>query len=618
MSNVIFDRRNNKKMKTLFTATLSVLLISAVSMVLVFIVAVLLCMNSLYYETNLRNLLDTAGIVLPLVGGLDEASQAGIASLGDTPYRFTLIQPDGRVIADSHHEVIGAMENHRDRPEVKTALAGRPGMARRNSGTLGVQFLYTALPVYDREGNMQGVFRLSRQVPSFWQRIAFAALPFLCLGSLVILAAGGMVYLFSRALSRPVNRLLAIAQAVADTPQDLTPDPSPHNIREWILLEAALRRMAGALSSRIRAARAEGRRLETILNGMTEGVLAMDNKLLLHLVNPKARAVFALDETTPRDGLSLLAATHSTELEAAAHRVLTGNTAAELHLTLHSGGTAQHFRVFAAPLKADQDTPDPEGVVMVMSDITRLVKLEQVRTDFVANVSHELRTPIQLVKGFSENLLDTPLNDPEEIRHGLGIIAKNAQGMENLINDLLTLVRLEDEGSPRPGMEEQDVGFLLEEAVKAITLQAKKKNIRLSVHCPGGLTAKVYGSFIIQAIINLLDNGVKYSPPSSEVGARAFTAGAELVIQVWDRGIGIPGEHLERVFERFYRVNRARSREAGGTGLGLSIVRHIALMHQGRVEVESHAGEGSVFSLILPQEPLSVSKAPLSTKHARS
>jgi two-component system phosphate regulon sensor histidine kinase PhoR len=567
-------------------------------MVLVFTVAVLLSMNSLYYETNLRNLGDTAQILVSL---MDEP-QTGIASLGDSPYRFTLMQPDGRVIADSHLEAIGDMENHRDRPEVKAALAGGEGRARRNSGTLGVQFLYAALPVYDREGNMRGVFRLSRQVPSFWQRIASAALPFLCFGILVILAAGGLGYLFSCSLSRPVKRLLELARTAADNPQEVTIEPSSEDTREWILLEGALRRMAAALSSRIRAARLEGRRLETILNGMTEGVLAMDTGLMLHLVNSKARGVFALDETTPLGSLSLLAATHSTELEAAAHRVLARNTPEELHLTLHGGGAAQHFRVFAAPLKGDQDRLTPEGVVMVMSDITRLVKLEQVRTDFVANVSHELRTPIQLVKGFSENLLDTPLTDPEEIRHGLGIIAKNAQGMENLINDLLTLVRLEDEGSPRPGMEEQELRVLLEEAFQAISLQAKKKDIPLSLQCPSGLTAKVYGSFIIQAIINLLDNAVKYSPPSSAVGARAFTAPGALVIQVWDRGIGIPLEHLERVFERFYRVDRARSREAGGTGLGLSIVRHIALMHQGRVEVESHAGEGSVFSLILPLE----------------
>jgi two-component system phosphate regulon sensor histidine kinase PhoR len=221
----------------------------------------------------------------------------------------------------------------------------------------------------------------------------------------------------------------------------------------------------------------------------------------------------------------------------------------------------------------------------------------------VANVSHELRTPIQLVKGFSENLLDTALDDPQEIRHALGIIEKNAQGMENLINDLLTLVRLEDEGSPRPGMEEWKLDSLLEEAITALKWQAKKKDIALSAHCPQGLTAKLYGSFIIQALINLLDNAIKYSPPSAPVSISAYAAAGELVIQVRDQGIGIPAEHRERVFERFYRVDRARSREAGGTGLGLSIVRHIALMHQGRVEVESHAGEGSLFSIIVPQEP---------------
>ncbi|MDR2393694.1 MAG: PAS domain-containing protein [Treponema sp.] len=589
-------------MKTLFTATFRVLLISAVTMALVFITAVLLCMNSLYYETNLRTLRDTARVLLPLVVKSGEALQAGIASLGDTPYRITCIQHDGRVIADSHRVEAGDMENHRDRPEVKAALAGKEGRARRNSSTLGTQFLYAALPVYDGEGHIQGVFRLSRQVPSFWQRIASVAVPFLFLGILLILAAGGMVYLFARSLSRPVKRLLTIAQAATDNPQGLPLETYPQDTKEWILLEKALRGMAAALSSRIGQAQAEGRRLEIILNGMTEAVLAMDTQLMLHLVNPKARAVFTLDETTVLSRLSLLAGTHSTELETAAQRVLNCKTAEELHLTLHRGGVARHFRVFAAPLTGDQERVGLEGVVMVMSDITRLVKLEQVRTDFVANVSHELRTPIQLVKGFSENLLDTSLDDPGEIRHGLGIIAKNVRGMENLINDLLTLVRLEDEGIPRPGMEEQDIGFLLEEACQGISLQAKKKAITLTVQCPPGLTAKVYGSFIIQALINLLDNGVKYSPPSSEVEARAYTTEANLVIQVQDRGIGIPGEHLERIFERFYRVDRARSREAGGTGLGLSIVRHIALLHQGRVEVESHAGEGSRFRLILPRK----------------
>jgi signal transduction histidine kinase len=223
-----------------------------------------------------------------------------------------------------------------------------------------------------------------------------------------------------------------------------------------------------------------------------------------------------------------------------------------------------------------------------------------VRKDFAANVSHELRTPIQLVKGFSENLLESLPDDPDEIRHCVEIIHKNAQGMENLTNDLLTLVSLEDEGNPRPRMEETDVSALLEEAAAAVRFQSKKKDITIDIQCPAGLTAQLYGSFIIQAVINLLDNAVKYSSAGSRAEARAFASGEELIIEVRDQGIGIPAEHLERIFERFYRVDRARSREAGGTGLGLSIVRHIALIHQGRVEVESHGGEGSLFRIVMP------------------
>ncbi|MDR2398626.1 MAG: PAS domain-containing protein [Spirochaetaceae bacterium] len=582
-------------MTSLFTANLKILLISAISMVLVLIVVVLLCMNSLYYETNFRSLQDTARVLL----SRSEDTPGLMETLRGGPYRCTLISPAGRVLADSYREAAEEMENHRERPEVQAALQGREGRARRNSSTLGAQFLYVAAPVYREDRMLKGVFRLSRQVPSFWQRIAPAALPFLGFGLLVIFTTGGLVYLFSRSLSVPVKRLLCIAQAATDNPQDLPEPASPTNIREWIELEGALRRMAEALSARIRTARAEGQRLETLLNGMNEGVLAMDKAFILYLVNPRARALFAPDER-PLEGLSLLEATHATELEAAAHRVLTGKTLEELHFTRHNAGAVQHFRVFAAPLPAEQDASDHEGVVMVLRDVTQLVKLEQVRTDFVANVSHELRTPIQLVKGFSENLLDTPLDDPEGIRHGLRIIAKNAQGMENLINDLLTLVRLEDLGSARPGMEDAPIALLLEEALETVSFAAARKNITLKVECPSGLTARVYGSFIIQAVINLLDNAIKYSPDSSVVGVRAFSTEAVLFLQVWDQGIGIPSEHLDRVFERFYRVDRARSRDAGGTGLGLAIVRHITLMHHGQVDVESHAGEGSTFTLRLP------------------
>jgi two-component system phosphate regulon sensor histidine kinase PhoR len=221
------------------------------------------------------------------------------------------------------------------------------------------------------------------------------------------------------------------------------------------------------------------------------------------------------------------------------------------------------------------------------------------RKDFVANVSHELRTPIQLIKGFSETLLDTPIENEEQSRRCIEIIRKNARTMENLTNDLLVLATLEDNTDSSP-LEEQRLAPLFAEAVSLVEPQSKNKKTEIVVDCPADLAAVVHGPFIIQALVNLLDNGIKYSPKKSQVWASAYREFGKVVLEVKDKGMGIPAEHMERIFERFYRVDRSHSREIGGTGLGLSIVRHIALLHNGTAEVESRTGEGSTFRLRIP------------------
>jgi two-component system phosphate regulon sensor histidine kinase PhoR len=301
--------------------------------------------------------------------------------------------------------------------------------------------------------------------------------------------------------------------------------------------------------------------------------------------------------------MSLLSFSRSVELEEAAQKVLATGRPFELTIRRYISGTEQSFQVFAAPLAASSPEAG-RGVVIVLGDISRLVKLEQVRKDFAANVSHELRTPLQVIKGFAENILDSSMDNKgeiykEEISRFAEIIRKNAQTMENLTNDLLTLVSLED-GAHRPPMEETDVAGLIAEAACMVEIAARKKNISIETSCPPDLSAKLYGSYIVQALVNLLDNGIKYSGADSRIRVSAFLEGEQLVIEVKDKGIGIPAEHMGRIFERFYRVDQARSREAGGTGLGLSIVRHIALIQTGSAAAESHAGEGSVFRLRLP------------------
>jgi len=201
------------------------------------------------------------------------------------------------------------------------------------------------------------------------------------------------------------------------------------------------------------------------------------------------------------------------------------------------------------------------------------------------------------------------MDDKEQIRYFTGIIRKNAQSMENLTNDLLTLVSLEDEETVRPPMEKTALLPLITEAVDAVALAARNKNIDIAVTCPQDLYARLHSTLFVQAPINLLDNGIKYSRQGSSIKVCASQEGEELAIRVKDKGIGIPAEHLDRIFERFYRVDRSRSRqpnaqEAGGTGLGLAIVRHITLLHNGTVTVESHSGEGSVFTLRLLREEM--------------
>jgi two-component system phosphate regulon sensor histidine kinase PhoR len=589
--------------KTVFGKSLLVLASAALGLFCFFALVILIFMNSLYYETNTRNMRAAALTLSPF---LDETffnnagAQSPLPEIGRA-YRLTLTGTDGAVVYDSGFDAQN-MENHGGRPEIMAALAGNEGHARRKSGTAGIDNLYLAIPVYSGvPPRMLGALRLALPVPGFGGRIAEALLPDLYLPFLAAAAAAILaVYTFSRSLGRSFMRLEKLAKTVSSTPHTgiaALPLVSVSDTEEFRTLEKALRNMAAELARRIEEAQAEGSRLEGILNGMNEAVFAVDGGLILRLVNPSARRLFSIAEG---DEPYFLEAVHATELEAAARRVLAGGGPEESELHLYAGGTRRFFRVFAGPLKP------AGGAIIVLEDITRLKRLEQVRKDFVANVSHELRTPIQLIKGYAETLPDLLPEDGETLRRGLALIQKNAIVMENLTTDLLSLAAIEAmEDSPggRPDAEEQDIRPLLDEAARAAAFFAGGKRTSISVECRPGLCAKVHGALVVQALVNLLDNAVKYTPPGSDVVVRAFTSGdsdGELFLEVEDNGPGIAPEHLNRIFERFYRVDRTRNPAAAGTGLGLAIVRHIALTHGGSAEAESRAGEGSVFRIRLP------------------
>jgi len=589
---------------TIFKKSFLTLGLAALCFSAVLAVFFLVFMNSLYYETKIEALKNTAKTLLTAIGEERVAEMFAANSVTQQPpvnadgaYRLTLVDMAGNVLWDSH--VTGSLVNHIDRKEIIAAMEGREASAQRDSISTDMRRIYYALPVFGSGTIPVGVFRLSYSIPEFGIRVTPVIPPFFVFICLFIIAAFWLIYMFSRSLSISVGRLVNLTQAGASLLSGLEAENKV--ALEFVSLEKAIRAMTSELNFRLDQAKAEGQRLEAILNGMSEAVFAMDCALKLHLVNPKARELFNLGNRDVRN-VSLLETTRSTELEEAAKKALSTGELLETEVTFHTGAE-QCFEVFASPLNGTNGG-DRGGVVLVMQEITRLVKLERVRKDFVANVSHELRTPIQLIKGFSETLLDTVSGDGKGNRkqtiHFLEIIRKNACTMENLTNDLLILADLENKAGLARDLEESDIAPLIDEAVFSVEPQAKRKQIEIIVNCHDGLSAKIYDSLIIQALINLIDNGIKYSSSKSKVWVNACKENNELLLEVKDKGIGIPAEHLERIFERFYRIDRARSREAGGTGLGLSIVRHIALLHKGKAEVESHAGEGSCFRIRIP------------------
>jgi two-component system phosphate regulon sensor histidine kinase PhoR len=529
----------------------------------------------------------------------DKESQQSLDALcktvgRETATRITLIHPSGEVWGDSDEDP-QKMENHAGRPEIKMALRGDRGVSTRYSDTLQQEMMYVALPL-EKDGEVVGVVRTSIPVSeidatlsSIYRKIALAGL------CLIVLAAVATLYVVRR-ISQPIEEMKRGAQRFADgnfSRKVLVPDSE-----ELGSLADVLNHMAGQLGEKIRMITQQRNELETILSAMREGVLAVDAEERILTFNQAAGSFLGIDLSSAK-GHAIQEVIRNADVQRFISGVLTGRGPAEGEIVLVV--PESKFLQVSGTLLRDSKGKTI-GALSVLNDITRMRQLENMRRDFVANVSHELKTPITSIKGYVETLQEGALDDKDNVQKFLDIVLKQSDHLNAIVDDLLSLSRLE-QGAERGDIQlsEENLGRILEAAAGDYELKAREREIKLIVNCGEEIMVKANFRLLKQAIGNLLDNAIKYSEPGKAVEVEAAENTNEVVIRVSDHGNGIAPEHLPRLFERFYRVDKGRSRELGGTGLGLAIVKHIAQAHGSHVTVESSVGKGSTFALHLPQ-----------------
>jgi len=522
--------------------------------------------------------------------------------MGKSGARVTVIESGGRVLTDSAED-LQSLDNHADRPEIQQALATGAGESVRQSRSLGRELVYRAVR-YQPPAGSPVVIRMA--LPVAQADLSLGELrQRLVIASLVILALGSMVSLgFSQMFAARVQRLKDFSRRVAAG--DFRPLTAEEPRDELSDLGDALNETAKQMDTEIRLLSGERNRSSAILRSMVEGVAVIDAQERLVFCNRAFSEILNMDVASS-EGQPLIELVRNSELLGLIRKALHGDEGLQSDIAM--GFIQQRsFSVTAAPVKALEPGPaggagppeKPSGAVVVLHDVTELRRLERVRQDFVANVSHEFKTPLTAIQGFAETLLAGALDDPNNNRRFLEIIRDHAARLARLTDDLLKLARIE---AGKLEIEFFPVGLLelIEGCAETTLLKASRKQITLDIDLPPGLPPVRGDAGLLRDVLqNLLDNAIQYTPEGGRIQVSATAGAREAQITVADTGIGIPITEQERIFERFYRVDAARSREAGGTGLGLSIAKHIVEAHGGRLWVESAVGSGSRFSFSIP------------------
>ncbi|MFQ5730490.1 MAG: ATP-binding protein [Planctomycetaceae bacterium] len=569
----------------------------------VFIWLVSARLRSIVVEHLQRRLHDSAVVLRDdlrdaLKAGRSEAIQNKIEDLAkQNATRITLVAEDGTVVGDSERDP-ATMDDHRERKELLQARTQSEGVAQRPSTTLGIPMMYYALPVKE-DGRLIGFVRVALPMKSVNAQVASVQRLVWGTALVVSLFALAVTYVVVGRIIRPLGTLTAAAQAVARG--DLNQVVSRGGSDELGTLGDAFNTMTKQLASRIEQLKDKHRQLEesrrlleTVFATMVEAVVAVDSDQRMLFANPAARSLLGLGEAAV-EGHAIWEVVRSPAVGHVVRAVLEEGRNRQIELTLSQSGAVAILTVSRLP-----GVP-AAGAVLVLHDVTELRRLENLRRDFVSNVSHELKTPLTSIQAYADTLLEGALDDPNHNREFMKRIGEGAERLNALIQDLLALAHIESDEHvfdvrPVSLREVADV------CIRSHLAVAEAKRLQLTVEHAGVDLHVLADEEGLQTILdNLIDNAINYTPPGGSVTLRCRDAGDNVRVEVADSGIGVPREHHDRIFERFYRVDRARSREVGGTGLGLAIVKHLVQEFRGRVSLVSEPGVGSTFTVEMPK-----------------
>jgi two-component system phosphate regulon sensor histidine kinase PhoR len=525
--------------------------------------------------------------------------QSVVSRLGEkTGVRITVIDENGLVLGETDKNP-REMENHSERPEIKQAFNNEIGESLRYSTTLQKEMFYVAVPYEAKNGTSLTVIRTSLPLSIIQQTLSPLKSKVIYTGIVLTILALILSLVVSKTTTKSLAGIINISEELAKG--NLNVDiPISESKGEIPKITMALNHMAQKLNEVFKQLSHEKNQIEAVLSAMSEGVMVVSEKGKIILTNNIFKEMFNLtDDPFQKSYWEVL---RNKEVIKLIDGVLQ-NWKPDNKEVFYLYPEERYYLANVIPLTS----PERE-IIVVMFNITEFKKLENIKADFIANVSHELRTPLTAIKGYTETLEEGAFEDPQEQKHFIKIIKRHANRLINIVSDLLVLSEIEgrdvlSQQNENGDLEDVNVNEVIRSSLEALKSNALEKELKVSFNPSDKEHIITASRFLLeQMFINLIDNAVKYTPDHGEVGIEITDKNEYLAIEIYDNGIGIPKDSLPRIFERFYRVDKTRSRKMGGTGLGLSIVKHIVIIHGGKIDVKSEEGKGSRFCISLPKK----------------